>query len=100
MLTQLDLEEWDANPEDFHHEQEQAQWQDKLRPCAEAFFMLLFEHCKEVPPSTLQMGATIRSPQQNSRTGRGGRTGSAMFSVPTRNRHPHRVYGLFPITMW
>ena len=53
MLTQLDLEEWDASPEEFHHEQEQAQWQDKLRPCAEAFFMLLFEHCKEVPPSTL-----------------------------------------------
>ncbi|KAK7339912.1 hypothetical protein VNO77_20599 [Canavalia gladiata] len=43
VLTASDLEEWYHNPESFHHEQDMVQWTEKLRPCAEALYIVLFE---------------------------------------------------------
>ncbi|XP_020235695.1 importin-11 isoform X3 [Cajanus cajan] len=43
VLTANDLEEWYRNPESFHHEQDMVQWTEKLRPCAEALYIVLFE---------------------------------------------------------
>ncbi|RDX87333.1 Importin-11, partial [Mucuna pruriens] len=43
VLTTSDLEEWYRNPESFHHEQDMVQWTEKLRPCAEALYIVLFE---------------------------------------------------------
>ncbi|OIW01168.1 hypothetical protein TanjilG_10329 [Lupinus angustifolius] len=44
VLTARDLEEWYRNPEAFHHEQDMVQWTEKLRPCAEALYIILFEN--------------------------------------------------------
>ncbi|OMO84989.1 hypothetical protein CCACVL1_10480 [Corchorus capsularis] len=44
VLTATDLEEWYENPEAFHHEQDMVQWTEKLRPCAEALYIVLFEN--------------------------------------------------------
>lgn len=44
VLTAGDLEEWYQNPESFHHEQDMVQWTEKLRPCAEALYIVLFEN--------------------------------------------------------
>ncbi|KAJ7950007.1 importin-11 [Quillaja saponaria] len=44
VLTASDLEEWYQNPESFHHEQDMVQWTEKLRPCAEALYIVLFEN--------------------------------------------------------
>ncbi|KAI4302663.1 hypothetical protein MLD38_038384 [Melastoma candidum] len=44
VLTATDLEDWYANPESFHHEQDMIQWSEKLRPCAEALYIVLFEN--------------------------------------------------------
>ncbi|XP_004296605.1 PREDICTED: importin-11 [Fragaria vesca subsp. vesca] len=44
VLTPSDLEEWYQNPESFHHEQDMVQWTEKLRPCAEALYIVLFEN--------------------------------------------------------
>ncbi|XP_028794935.1 importin-11 [Neltuma alba] len=44
VLTASDLEEWYHNPESFHHEQDMVQWTEKLRPCAEALYIVLFEN--------------------------------------------------------
>ncbi|KAH9736649.1 Importin N-terminal domain-containing protein [Citrus sinensis] len=44
VLTASDLEEWYQNPEAFHHEQDMVQWTEKLRPCAEALYIVLFEN--------------------------------------------------------
>jgi hypothetical protein len=38
------LEELYQNPESFHHEQDMVQWTEKLRPCAEALYIVLFEN--------------------------------------------------------
>ncbi|XP_050205030.1 uncharacterized protein LOC126655060 isoform X2 [Mercurialis annua] len=43
VLTASDLEELYQNPESFHHEQDVIQWTEKLRPCAEALYIVLFE---------------------------------------------------------
>ncbi|XP_017407289.1 uncharacterized protein LOC108320397 isoform X1 [Vigna angularis] len=43
VLTASDMEEWYRNPESFHHEQDMVQWTEKLRPCAEALYIVLFE---------------------------------------------------------
>lgn len=43
-----DLEEWYSNPESFHHEQDMVQWTEKLRPCAEALYIVLFENNSQV----------------------------------------------------
>lgn len=43
-----DLEEWYRNPESFHHEQDMVQWTEKLRPCAEALYIVLFENNSQV----------------------------------------------------
>eukprot|EP00850_Spirogloea_muscicola_P012417 SM000080S22932 [mRNA] locus=s80:226582:234777:+ [translate_table: standard] len=48
VLTAKDLEEWGADAEAFHHEQDMAQWRDRLRPCAEALYLTLFENHREV----------------------------------------------------
>lgn len=42
------MEEWYQNPEAFHHEQDMVQWTEKLRPCAEALYIVLFENHIEV----------------------------------------------------
>lgn len=43
VLTPSDLEAWHQNPELFHHEQDSVLWSEKLRPCAEALYLVLFE---------------------------------------------------------
>ncbi|KAF7825518.1 importin-11 isoform X1 [Senna tora] len=48
VLTASDLEEWYRNPESFHHEQDMIQWTEKLRPCAEALYIVLFENNSQV----------------------------------------------------
>ncbi|CAI5946817.1 unnamed protein product [Closterium sp. NIES-64] len=56
VLTAGDLEEWGLDPEVFYHEQGAVQWKDKLRPCAEALLLLLFEQFKEVlSPALMNM---------------------------------------------
>ncbi|KAK3006384.1 hypothetical protein RJ639_016598 [Escallonia herrerae] len=44
VLTVNDLEEWHQNPEYFHHEQDSVLWSEKLRPCAEALYIVLFQN--------------------------------------------------------
>ncbi|OUZ99130.1 Importin-beta [Macleaya cordata] len=44
VLTASDLDDWYQNPESFHHEQDMVQWTEKLRPCAEALYIVLFEN--------------------------------------------------------
>ncbi|CAI0413047.1 unnamed protein product [Linum tenue] len=48
VLTASDLEEWSENPESFHHEQDMVQWTEKLRPCAEALYIVLFENYSQL----------------------------------------------------
>lgn len=48
MLTVSDLEGWHQNPELFHHEQDMVQWTEKLRPCAEALYIVFFENHSEL----------------------------------------------------
>ncbi|KAJ4842191.1 hypothetical protein Tsubulata_031465 [Turnera subulata] len=48
VLTASDLEELYQNPESFHHEQDVIQWTEKLRPCAEALYIVLFENHSQV----------------------------------------------------
>lgn len=42
------MDEWYQSPEQFHHDQDMVQWTDKLRPCAEALYIVLFENYKQV----------------------------------------------------
>ncbi|KAL2250385.1 importin-11 isoform X1 [Sesamum indicum] len=44
VLTASDVEEWYQNPESFHHEQDSVLWSERLRPCAEALYIVLFEN--------------------------------------------------------
>ncbi|XP_055812691.1 uncharacterized protein LOC129882425 isoform X2 [Solanum dulcamara] len=44
VLTASDMEEWYQNPESFYHEQDSVLWSEKLRPCAEALYIVLFEN--------------------------------------------------------
>lgn len=48
MYTAKDLDDWNRYPESFHHEQNLVQWTEKLKPCADALFIVLFEKYKEV----------------------------------------------------
>ncbi|CAL5361451.1 unnamed protein product [Camellia sinensis] len=48
VLTATDLEVWYQNPESFHHEQDSVLWSEKLRPCAEALYIVLFENHSQV----------------------------------------------------
>ncbi|MQL88471.1 hypothetical protein Taro_021032 [Colocasia esculenta] len=48
ILTANDLDEWHQNPESFHHEQDMIQWTEKLRPCAEALYIVLFENYRDI----------------------------------------------------
>ena len=48
VLTPTDLEDWDADGETWFHEQGSSHWKDKLRPCAEALLLQLFEQHKDV----------------------------------------------------
>ncbi|XP_024021108.1 importin-11 [Morus notabilis] len=48
VLTPNDLEAWYQNPELFHHEQDMVQWTEKLRPCAEALYIVLFHNHTEL----------------------------------------------------
>lgn len=48
IYTAKDLDEWYQNPESFHHEQDMIQWTEKLRPCAEALYIVLFENNRHV----------------------------------------------------
>ncbi|KAK1365972.1 hypothetical protein POM88_041533 [Heracleum sosnowskyi] len=43
VLSASDVEEWYQNPESFHHEQDSVLWSEKLRPCAEELYIVLFE---------------------------------------------------------
>ncbi|XP_051113864.1 uncharacterized protein LOC127239659 [Andrographis paniculata] len=44
VLTASDIEEWYQHPESFHHEQDSVLWSERLRPCAEALYIVLFEN--------------------------------------------------------
>ncbi|KAF6170384.1 hypothetical protein GIB67_014314 [Kingdonia uniflora] len=44
VFTASDLDEWFKSPESFHHEQDMVQWAEKLRPCAEALYIVLFQN--------------------------------------------------------
>ncbi|CAN0842495.1 Ipo11 [Linum grandiflorum] len=44
VLTRVDLDDWSKNSESFHHDQDMVQWTEKLRPCAEALYIVLFEN--------------------------------------------------------
>ncbi|KAL1549120.1 importin-11-like isoform X1 [Salvia divinorum] len=44
VLTAGDVEEWYQNPESFYHEQDSILWSERLRPCAEALYIVLFEN--------------------------------------------------------
>ncbi|KAG0500825.1 hypothetical protein HPP92_000897 [Vanilla planifolia] len=46
--TPKDLAEWYQNSESFHHEQDMLQWTEKLRPCAEALYIVLFENYRDL----------------------------------------------------
>lgn len=48
VLSATDLEEWYQNPESFHHEQDMVLWTEKLRPCAEALYIVLFENHSQI----------------------------------------------------
>lgn len=48
VLTASDMEEWYQNPESFYHEQDSVLWSEKLRPCAEALYIVLFENNGQV----------------------------------------------------
>ncbi|KAJ4970515.1 hypothetical protein NE237_003614 [Protea cynaroides] len=48
VLSEVDLNEWYENPESFHHEQDMLQWTEKLRPCAEALYIVLFENYSQL----------------------------------------------------
>ncbi|KAH7677914.1 Importin-beta N-terminal domain-containing protein [Dioscorea alata] len=48
VYTAKDLDEWYQNPESFHHEQDMIQWTEKLRPCAEALYIVLFENNRDL----------------------------------------------------
>lgn len=48
IFTSTDLEDWAQDPEGFHHEQDMIQWIEKLRPCAEALYLTLFENYRQV----------------------------------------------------
>lgn len=48
VLTATDLEAWHQNPESFYHEQDSVLWSEKLRPCAEALYIVLFENYSQL----------------------------------------------------
>ncbi|KAK4359589.1 hypothetical protein RND71_021818 [Anisodus tanguticus] len=48
VLTASDMEEWHQNPETFYHEQDSVLWSEKLRPCAEALYIVMFENHSEL----------------------------------------------------
>ncbi|XP_073066536.1 uncharacterized protein [Primulina eburnea] len=48
VLTASDMEEWYQNPESFHHEQDSVLWSERLRPCAEALYIVLFENYSQL----------------------------------------------------
>lgn len=48
VLTASDVEEWYQNPELFYHEQDSVLWSERLRPCAEALYIVLFENHSQV----------------------------------------------------
>ena len=47
-MTAGDVEEWYQNPESFYHEQDSILWSERLRPCAEALYIVLFENNSQV----------------------------------------------------
>uniref|UniRef100_A0A2P2M4B4 Uncharacterized protein MANES_09G106500 n=1 Tax=Rhizophora mucronata TaxID=61149 RepID=A0A2P2M4B4_RHIMU len=48
VLSASDLDELYQNSESFHHEQDMVQWTEKLRPCAEALYIVLFENYSQL----------------------------------------------------
>eukprot|EP00898_Chlorokybus_atmophyticus_P004539 jgi/Chlat1/5086/Chrsp33S05017 len=68
-LSVADLEEWAQHPEGFHQEQDITHWKDRLRPCAEACFLVLMEKHREVlaPVTTshLQQAVAACPPSQS-----------------------------------
>lgn len=63
-LSTYDIEEWDASPEAFYHEQEITNWQDVGRPCAESLLLLLVQELPEIViPILLQEVTEVESQQ-------------------------------------
>lgn len=48
ILTSKDLDRWHTDPESFYHEENLVQWKEKLRPCAEALYLTIFEKYRQV----------------------------------------------------
>ncbi|KAG6487338.1 hypothetical protein ZIOFF_055924 [Zingiber officinale] len=48
IFSAKDMDEWHQNPENFHHDQDMVQWTERLRPCAEALYIVLFENYKDL----------------------------------------------------
>ncbi|PIN19861.1 Nuclear transport receptor KAP120 (importin beta superfamily) [Handroanthus impetiginosus] len=63
VLTTSDVEEWYQNPEAFHHEQDSVLWSERLRPCAEALYIVLFENHSQL------LGPVVVSILQEAMTG-------------------------------
>lgn len=56
VLTTSDVEEWYQNPELFYHEQDSVLWSERLRPCAEALYIVLFEnHSQLLGPAVVSI---------------------------------------------
>ncbi|KAL3826139.1 hypothetical protein ACJIZ3_022168 [Penstemon smallii] len=63
VLTAHDVDEWYQNPESFHHEQDSILWSERLRPCAEALYIVLFENYSQL------LGPVVVSILQEAMTG-------------------------------
>ncbi|CAN4115888.1 unnamed protein product [Withania somnifera] len=63
VLTASDMEQWYQNPELFYHEQDSVLWSEKLRPCAEALYIVLFENHSQL------LGPVVVSILQESMSG-------------------------------
>lgn len=56
ILTSKDLDQWDHDPESFYHEENLVQWNEKLRPCAEAVYLTMFEkYCQVMAPLIVEI---------------------------------------------
>ncbi|KAK1397078.1 hypothetical protein POM88_006941 [Heracleum sosnowskyi] len=59
VLSASDVEEWYQNPESFHHEQDSVLWSEKLRPCAEALYIVLFETHSQLLGHVVESNANL-----------------------------------------
>lgn len=63
MLTQNDLDQWDDDPESYACDEVGESWKYDLRPCAESFYLTLFNQYRYDMAATLVK--FIRKAQEN-----------------------------------